>query len=184
MDRTVTILALAALLVAAIIEVLVDVPLPAGAYITLGLVFGVPLLMGLRRQGISAARLTLRALFFLALATLYFMPWSSRKPFLQDLGRIKTGMTVAQVERIMHGYLRGPGRKWQVPPPLQGEETDLAYDYSDNSRLQALMNQNGRGLRFSGNITYRHSKQAAFDSDWGVVMLRNGRVVSVRFLAD
>lgn len=46
---------------------------------------------------------------FSTLAALHYVPWTSRKPFLRDLDRIRAGMTEAQVRHIMNRYLEGTG---------------------------------------------------------------------------
>ncbi len=54
-------------------------------------------------RGQRAAALILLA----ALAVLYWIPWSSRKPFLRSFSRIHAGMTAAEVDSVMEGYVRG-----------------------------------------------------------------------------
>jgi hypothetical protein len=67
----------------------------------------------LRRQSRSAQLLVL-GLFLAGMAVVSALNWDSRKPFLRDLYRIEPGMTVAQVDQIMAGYLRTPASPGQV----------------------------------------------------------------------
>jgi hypothetical protein len=95
-----------------------------------------------------------------------FVHWDSRKPFLKDLFRVKEGMTVAQVEQIMGGYMTGGGIPVGAPAPqLCGRLAEY-------------------GPQATGTIVYRHTNEGWGDSDWGVVALREGRVVDVEFSPD
>jgi len=38
---------------------------------------------------------------------LYSLEWTTRKPFLRDLARIRAGMTEAEVRGIMRRYMEG-----------------------------------------------------------------------------
>jgi hypothetical protein len=126
------------------------ISMPGWLYATIGIVAVV--LAGL----VMAIHSTLKrwALTFLLLSllgvslrTLYAIDWSTRKPFQRDLNQIQPGMSKAEVEQIMRGYIHG----W------------------DPSR---------------GMLWFRHSEEAAFNADAGIVTLQNGRVVSVEFSPD
>ena len=103
------------------------------------------------------------ALFLVVVASVRFIDWNSRKPFLKDFYRIKEGMTPAQVEQIMSDYMEGGGR------PLVPGRKDVF---------------NERGEVVTGTITYRHTNEGWGDSDWGVVTFENSRVVQIEFLPD
>lgn len=90
----------------------------------------------------------------IALLILHLAPWSSRKPFLQSLRTIRVGMTLPEVEAIMAGYGRGSG--WR------GLEGPL----------------------FADAVVFRHSDEARFNSDWGIVRFGGDKVVAVEFLPD
>lgn len=102
------------------------------------------------------------------ISLLYFVQWTSRKPFLRDLGRIKKGMTETEVRQIMVKYLEGPrfpasplgGGGNSPTPPLSGE---MPIEYS---------------------LVFRHSNEAAFDADLGIVAFFEGRVTDSSFLPD
>lgn len=112
----------------------------------------------------QAPQLCALAALTVAAATLHLVDWTTRKPFLRDLARIRAGMTEAEVLVIMAPYREGTG--WHVPDagsPPGSPPTELE-------------------LRDS--LVFRHSDDAAFNSDWGIVSLRNGRVAAVEFSAD
>jgi len=109
-------------------------------------------------------KLIVLALLVFVLWGVRFVDWTSRKPFLRDFYRIQEGMTPAQVDRIMEGYIRETGGG----PP--GSESQYGY--------------NERGEIVSGWVTYRHTDKGWGDSDMGVVTLRQGRVTETEFLPD
>jgi len=92
--------------------------------------------------------------------------WNSRKPFLRDLYRIKKGMTAAQVDQIMGGYMTGGA----VSPGNPGIRLD--------GRLLE------EGEHATGMICYRHTTEGWRNSDFGEVTFVNGRVVNVHFSPD
>lgn len=98
----------------------------------------------------------------LVLLTMHLLPWTSRKPFLQDLSKVQQGMHRTEVESLMAGYLRGTGwPKSPFGPPNESAEYEI-----------------------SNSIVFRHSDHGDFNSDWGVVRFEDDHVVSVEFLAD
>jgi hypothetical protein len=102
----------------------------------------------------------------IALVSMRAIHWNSRKPFLKDLYRIRDGMSAAQVQQIMDGYMTGGGIPLDSPGPrLDGR----------------LAEQNAPAV---GTISYRHTNEGWGDSDWGIVTFEDGRVVEVRFLPD
>jgi hypothetical protein len=102
-------------------------------------------------------------LFLVIVFSVRFIEWNSRKPFLKDLYSIQEGMTPAQVEQIMSDYRIGGGS-----PFPDGPETEL----------------NEQGEIVTGGITYLHTDEGWGNSDWGVVIFENGRVVRIEFLPD
>lgn len=102
--------------------------------------------------------------FFLVIVfSVRFIDWNSRKPFLKDLYSIQEGMTPAQVEQIMGDYMIGGGS-----PFPDGPKTEL----------------NEQGEIVTGGVTYLHTDEGWGDSDWGVVIFENGRIVRIEFLPD
>jgi hypothetical protein len=111
-------------------------------------------------------KLAILASLVVALLTIGTINWDTRKPFLRDLYRIREGMTAAQVEQIMGGYMSGGG----VPAGSPGIRLD--------GRLVEP------GATATGTISYRHTNEGWGDSDWGVVTFGEGRVVDVWFDSD
>ncbi|MCH7904620.1 MAG: hypothetical protein IH944_08660 [Armatimonadetes bacterium] len=91
-------------------------------------------------------------------------PWHPRKQFIAKLNSIQVGMTIDEVDQIMDGYMLGFGRGLDrvVPAYPTGEERKVA----------------------KGNMTYRWSKSASYNADWGRVFFEEGRVVKTEFLPD
>jgi len=108
--------------------------------------------------------LLILALFVIVLFSVRFIDWHSRKPFLRDLYSIKEGMTPAQVDQIMGGYMKG---HYGGPP---GSHTQYEFDE--------------QGDVVTGGVTYRHTNEGWGNSDWGTVTFENGRVVYTRFSPD
>lgn len=102
--------------------------------------------------------------YTLILAVLWLVPWSSRKVFLQDLARVEPGMSRAQVEEILGGYLHGTG--WPANPFWSSNESPSGE------------------LEIQGAQVFRHSNDGRFNADWAVVHFKEGRVASVEFLYD
>ncbi len=99
-------------------------------------------------------------MFVLALAVaIRLSEWTPLKPFMRDLHSIEPGMTEAEVDRIMEGYVRGTGWPASSAEGSQGE------------------------LRFPNTIIFRPTSLPG-DSNWGVVKFQNGRVAEVDFSPD
>lgn len=154
-----------------------------GAILLCGLLF-LPLV---RVERLRIAKAILCGLFLLAMVALWFSPVSTRQPFLRDLDRVETGMTLAQVEAIMGGYMKGTG--WPEPPPFtksptpQSSKTQNIKDLATGSTHQIEADKKGE-LQIAGAVTYRHSDEGEYNSDWGVVSFQNGRVSKVEFMPD
>ena len=162
------------------VEVLLRIPVPGGWYLGV-----VPLLvLGLlRRQAFAAQRDRVWWLVVCLglLAVLHFVPWSTRKPFLRDLGRIQPGMTEAEARQIMGRYLEGTG--W--PGEVDGAAVPAGrlHDLGSGATLATKVSPDGQ-LGFRNAVVYRHSTQAAFNSDWGIVTFKDGKVSGVSFSPD
>jgi hypothetical protein len=95
-------------------------------------------------------------LFLVALFSVRFVDWNSRKPVLRDLRRVEVGDTLEEAEAIMGGYMRD----------TNPAEVD------------------GGGRMVAGTVTYRHTTEGWGNSDWGLLTVEGGHVREVRFLAD
>ena len=105
-----------------------------------------------------------------AMVVLCVVPWTSRKPFLRDLHRIRTGMTEAEARHLMAGYLEGTG--WPASPfDTAGKGKRIDSGIGRSFAVRRL----GHELALDGALVFRHSEDGAFDSDWGIVEIREGR---------
>lgn len=154
-------LALSAVLAAA--ELVLSWPVPGWLYAGAALLFGLALVRiePIRRQRLQLAVL---AVAVIALALLHWVPWTSRKPFLQDLGRVHPGMTESEVRSVMAEWKVGTG--WPANP-FRSPATGGAGE-----------------MRIPDSLVFRHSDDGEFNSDWGVVEFVDGRVSKVSFSAD
>lgn len=120
------------------------------------------------------------ALMILSFGILYFFPWNSRKPFLRNFEKIRIGMTVSEVEMIMGNYIKGTG--WQSP---RRAKTSAATPTELHSDITMKPSDNPSGeMEIQDSIVYRHSHDGAYNSDWGVVEFRDGKVVGKTFMPD
>ena len=166
---------------AIVIEVINITPLSWQTYAGFGLLVlllqSIPLALGGSK---SKLKLVSLILFVVCLSVLYFMPWSTRKPFLRDLNRIKVGMSETQAENIMGGYMRGTGLcvdlAVETPP-------DTIRDFVSGRAFPTKIRPNGEVL-LANAMVFRHSNDGRFNADWGVIRLKRGRVVAVHFLPD
>jgi len=93
------------------------------------------------------------------------LPWHPRKRFVAALNRVQAGMTAAAADAVMADYRLGAGAKWHTRDG--GDPGGLTDDGRD------------------GALVYRwNDRDAAYDSDWGVVTIAAGRVVKIEFLPD
>ena len=127
----------------------------------------------------SRSKLAVYLTFICCLVILHQVPWSSRKPFLRDLRRIKPGMTVAEVEAIMAKYVGQPGLS---PWPTQTHGPRREYPvYSSAVEQGPAPDENDDTLYY---LEYRHTEHGDFYGDEGIVHFEKGKVSRVRFLPD
>jgi hypothetical protein len=96
-------------------------------------------------------------LFAAVLLSIRLIDWNTRKSFLKDLGRVRSGTPVAQADELMGSYMKSGGTLTQVDE---------------------------QGRIVSGSIVYRHTTEGWGNSDAGVLTIVGGRVVDVKFLPD
>jgi hypothetical protein len=123
------------------------------AYALFWLALGALLLRRSPRQ----LQLSLLALFASAIMAISLINWDSRKPFLRHFYQIKVGMTAAQADQVMQGYMKFIGPNTQV---------------------------NERGEILAGPVSYRHTEEGWGDSDVGLLIFENGRVAGATFYPD
>jgi len=107
----------------------------------------------------------------------YLIPWTTRKPFLRDLGRVRLEMTLERVESIMGGYQTGAGWEGEAGSAVPGVSFTGA-------RKPGYTGQIGPDGTFTGSITFRHSNLRIYKGDFGVVTFRQGKVVGIGFPPD
>lgn len=181
-------LAVAAVIVlglAAAIEIWLAFPISASVYAVAAVVWLAALALASISTGFTVRRRIAAATFVLSLAVLYLVPWTSRKPFLRDLHRVEVGMTEAQVDELMGRYTRGSG--WPAcPKGAKTRDGVTRHRPSCPLGVEATGSVAAREPRREKLKTriYRHSTDARFNSDWGMVRFQKGRVASVEFLPD
>lgn len=157
-------------------EVLLANPLPLWLYGILGALSVAPVILLPNRLAAGAAVLVLGCLLVCVL-----VPWSSRKSFLQRLLTIRPGMTESQVRQIMAGYAEGTG--WPAATwPSDGTAGRLQAAGRDTA-IRTTTGTHGN-LALEDSLVFRHSDDRRFNSDWGVVAFKDGRVIRVEFLPD
>jgi hypothetical protein len=161
-------------------EVLLDIPVVWWFYLLLILLFALGLL---RRQRSSTqfGRLIALSVIVASIAALYVVPWSSRKPFLRDLYSIRRGMTEADVRRIMGRYMEGTG--WPATHNGTPAGSGTLTDSGTGAKYPIGSSPSGE-MTIESSLVFRHSTDAAFNSDWGIVRFKDGRVTAVSFSPD
>jgi hypothetical protein len=114
-------------------------------------------------------------------ATLLFVDWTSRKPFLRDLARVRVGMSEAEVRHIMGRYTEGTG--WPAIPGSSSNAPGTLSIAGGDSQFSTDTSSSGQ-MVIRDSLVFRHSNEGAFNSDWGVISLSSGKVVGVKFLPD
>lgn len=178
MGTTVAIFLLAVLggLLFAFLELMIAASFPFYGFLTFAIVWSLLLLPFLiwRR---SLTNCVVYVAFLVVLTRLYLTPWNSRKAFLWDFRRIQIGMTVEEVEAVMGSYIRGTG--W--PPHPSKDEGELVA-LGSPSRYKYTCR--GDEIVLVDCLVFRHDDHGLFDSDWGVVRVKDGRVVGTEFMPD
>ena len=170
-----------ALVLFALCEVGMAYPVAWWLYLSVAIAFTVALI---RVAPVRAQRARIGALaaVIAGIAVLYFVEWTSRKPFLCDLARVHVGMTEAEVRRIMGRYIEGTG--WPASPfDTTTNSSSTLTDVSSGSQYSTTTSPAG-AMVIRDSLVFRHSTVGAFNSDWGIVSLSSGRVVRVEFSPD
>ncbi len=171
MRTAATTVAAFALAMLAVCEVGLFYPVAWWLYLSVAVLFGAALLrprtLRTQRMPVSAFALVLALI-----AALHFVDWSTRKPFLRDLARVRIGMTEDEVRQVMAGYMEGTG--WPAMPDRREAEPSATPAESPSRGELAIPN----------SLVFRHSNESAFNSDWAVITISDGKVVSVNFSPD
>lgn len=99
-------------------------------------------------------RVVMLSMLLALILSLNYIDFSSRKPFMRDLSKLRIGMTGAQVQAIMDRYYHN----WYEEEGEHFFHLDPAY---------------------TGGKMYRHTKEGWANADWGRVEFKEGRVVDV-----
>ena len=162
-------------------EIVMAYPVAWWLYLCVAIAFAaalirpVPVRSQLPRVGALAAVIAV-------IATLWLVEWTTRKPFLRDLHRIRVGMTEREVRLIMGRYMEGTG--WPANPfDTSTNATGSTTGVGNGSQDSTPASPSGQ-MVIRDSLTFRHSTNGAFNSDWGIVSLSSGRVVRVEFSPD
>jgi len=149
-------------------------------YLTVTFVFAATLIrpVALRSQ---VGRLCAFAAVIAFVTMLYLVDWTTRKPFLRDLARVRVGMTEAEVRHIMGRYMEGTG--WPASPFETPTNSSTLSIVGSSSQYSTTTSPDGH-MVIRDSLVFRHSLDGAFNSDWGIVSLSSGRVVRVEFSPD
>lgn len=161
---------------ATFVEVAAAFPLPAWFYGLLCLPIIAPVVVCPSRLAATCA-----ALFVGCLLACSLVPWTSRKPFLEHLDKVRPGMTEAQVRGFMAGYKEGTG--WPAAPWQPVGSAGTLQTIGSSNTFRTVTDSNGK-MSLIDSLVFRHSDDGCFNSDWGVVQLKDGRVLRVEFLPD
>jgi hypothetical protein len=166
------------LVCAIFLEILISFPLPSIVYISFFVtLLALTLLTFIWNKNKSQRLFTLISTLFyiIILTTLHLIPWSSRKPFLNDLYSINKGMTIQEVNQIMDSYIQNTE---------SNTTTSFANTESSLINLSSSKSAHQNELTIENSLVYRHSNSAKFNADLGVVYFKNNQVISVEFLPD
>ena len=162
-------------------EVGMAYPVAWWLYLSVAVVFAAGLIRPVSARS-QLARIGALVAVIAAIATLYFAEWTTRKPFLRDLDRIRVGMTEAEARHIMGRYMEGTG--WPASPfDASTNATSTLTDVGSGSKYSTATSPSGE-MVIRDSLVFRHSTDGAFNSDWGIVSLSSGRVVRVEFSPD
>jgi hypothetical protein len=134
-----------------------------------------PVRSQIRRLGVLTALLVF-------IAVLYFVDWTTRKPFLRDLARVRVGMTEAEVRRIMSHYMEGTG--WPALPGSSPTNGPGSLNIVGSGSQYSTETSPSGQMAIRDSLVFRHSNDGAFNSDWGIISLSSGRVVRIEFSPD
>jgi hypothetical protein len=168
------------LMMALFLEMLLSYVFPLSCYVifVVGIVvFQIPFLF----YKVSIQKIVIVAVFWCIVAALIAGTWTSQKSFLIDLHKVKPGMTAPQVEAIMGKYIHGTG--WPALPGTKAGDVSTLTEIGSNETVQTSVSSLGE-LAIENAVVYRHSEEAAYNSDWGVVTFKDGKVVSTDFMPD
>jgi hypothetical protein len=172
----------------ALVELLVCYPVAWWLYAALIPFFALGMLrpVSWRAQLRALAGLSLA---IVAMAVLYFVPWSTRKPFVRRLQSIPTGATEGEARRIMGKYrvlteVHSDDPPPTIPVPDPSQTPTGPPTVCDVTTLDGGLYASNELPLGHERLSYRHSCDGDFDADFGVVELTNDQVTEVSFDPD
>jgi hypothetical protein len=163
------------------IQISIRALIPASAHFGLVLACAILFLPFVLVGRLRIAKGVVHGIFLMAIIGLWFSPIESRQPFLRDLASVQPGMTPVQVNAIMGKYWKGTN--WRRSPFPSDSAAPELFTETGGSTQQTRTDSWGR-RQFIDSITYRHSDEAEYNADFGVVSFSNGRVTNVEFSPD
>ncbi|MBN8551036.1 MAG: hypothetical protein J0M12_17115 [Deltaproteobacteria bacterium] len=100
----------------------------------------------------------------------------SRDDFLTVLGKVSPGMPKVEVDRLFKKYMKGTNWPYASGPSAELIGTRRGTFEVDTSKKDQLTLKNCD--------VYRHSNDGKYDSDWGIVCFKDGKVDWVDFAPD
>ncbi|HQH72906.1 MAG TPA: hypothetical protein PK360_12585 [bacterium] len=155
--------------------------LPGVVYLASAAALGIPVMLLAGGYWWKPA-LTGYLIFLVCLYTLHAVSWHVEKALWVDLERVRPGMTAAEVDRVLAGYIKEsaaeePGSPRGEAPPAVAVQTGVG----DSEYASAAEFAPGPGS--SGNVIYRPSRPGA-GQERCVIRFQGDRVVSVEILRD
>jgi hypothetical protein len=102
-------------------------------------------------------KLLLGGLLFMAVFSLRFVDWDSRKQFLRDFYQVQPGMTIDEVDEVMTGY---------------------------DKYISPFVSRTSQGTVQTGAVSYQHTMEGWGDSDIGLITFAGGRVLARTYYPD
>jgi hypothetical protein len=176
-----TSIATLALVLLALCEVGIAYPVAWWLYLSVAVLFAVALIRPVPVRS-QLGRIGVLAAVIAIVTTLYFVDWTSRKPFLRDLAGVHVGMTEAEVRQIMGRYMEGTG--WPAPPDSFPSDAPSTLTIGGSGMQYSIETSPSGEIVVHDSVVFRHSNDGAFNSDWGIVSFSSGTVVRVEFSPD
>ncbi len=163
-------------------EIWTGISLPRGVYLTLAAVLAVPVILLAGgywwKPGLTGYLVCLVGLY-----SLYAVPWNARKAFQQDSGRVRTGMTAAEVDRVLAKHVKEAAAgeldsRLEKTPPIEAvrPESGGVFEFADAAGAHA-------GAEGSGYAIYRPGGGYQ-GKERCVIRFEGGHVVSVEYRRD
>jgi hypothetical protein len=160
-----------------VMEWYLAIPLSGVFYVVYGVLAGLILLpVALIRAGI--VKTIIIWLFVAELFALYFVPWTSRKQFLNSAEKVKIGMSAIEVDKILGNYI-----KFGVGTDGLDSTENLIISDIDHGKYYRRKDEPA-GICIIREVIYRHSDEARFNADLLSVKFNDYGVCEIKFMYD